>query len=309
MAWIYFQESAESDSHSNLGLEQSRIVNQTDMPNVFFCHECNQVTLTELPFGTTCEPCMGINLNQKSTSSSEDSHAKTSVLQEMELAWKESEADFFSKSSDLQVNFDRDSFSWKTCQLSLFGGLTEFAWNSLRWGMICDGQLFQPHQLVPTTDESDGFYLPTPTASQAGTNGKRFNKITKKWDLNAKLSLSTMATKNMWPTPRANDAEKRGDFDEKNHRNGLPAAVKRFPTPCARDFRTPSQADMNRNTPSLATISFGTGGQLNPRWVEWLMGYHIEWTELDVSATQWFRSKQEKHSKNLSESEDGYEKT
>jgi len=111
MAWIYFQESAESDSHSNLGLEQSRIVNQTDMPNVFFCHECNQVTLTELPFGTTCEPCMGINLNQKSTSSSEDSHAKTSVLQEMELAWKESEADFFSKSSDLQVNFDRDSFS------------------------------------------------------------------------------------------------------------------------------------------------------------------------------------------------------
>ena len=37
------------------------------------------------------------------------------------------------------------------------------------------------------------------------------------------------------PTPRANDAEKRGNFDEHNTRNGLAGFVKRYPTPRASD--------------------------------------------------------------------------
>jgi DNA (cytosine-5)-methyltransferase 1 len=28
------------------------------------------------------------------------------------------------------------------------------------------------------------------------------------------------------------------------------------------------------------------GGQLNPTWVEWLMGFPLGWTDLDASATQ-----------------------
>jgi len=68
------------------------------------------------------------------------------------------------------VKFDRDSFSWKTSQLSLFGGLIEFSWNSLRWGMILDGLLYQPQKLEPSIFENDGSYLPTPTASDYGKN-------------------------------------------------------------------------------------------------------------------------------------------
>ena len=41
----------------------------------------------------------------------------------------------------------------------------------------------------------------------------------------------------MWPTPRANDAEKRGNFDPTNPRNGLPGAVKIWPTPRAQSSR------------------------------------------------------------------------
>lgn len=37
------------------------------------------------------------------------------------------------------------------------------------------------------------------------------------------------------PTSRANDAQKRGAFDENNPRNGLPAAIKRLRTPLASD--------------------------------------------------------------------------
>jgi hypothetical protein len=39
------------------------------------------------------------------------------------------------------------------------------------------------------------------------------------------------------------------------------------------------------------------GGQLNPTWVEWLMGYPSEWTVLEDWATQWFRPKRGKRSK------------
>ena len=47
----------------------------------------------------------------------------------------------------------------------------------------------------------------------------------------------------LWPTPRANDPEKRGDFDAMNPRNGLPAAVKMYPTPSASMM---TEADMEQ---------------------------------------------------------------
>ena len=125
-----------------------------------------------------------------------------------------------------------------------------------------------------------------------------------------------------WPTPRANDAEKRGRVSS-DPRNGLPGAVMIWPTPSASDcgrtainphltkngtirhigksggqsyarldavaamFPTPrgnagtgpSNAPNRQGGPDLQTH---IGGQLNPTWVEWLMGFPIGWTDLDV---------------------------
>ena len=52
-----------------------------------------------------------------------------------------------------------------------------------------------------------------------------------------------------------------------------------LPTPCARDWKDngTSPAELRRNSATLATIA---GGQLNPMWVEWLMGYPTGWTGL-----------------------------
>jgi len=79
-----------------------------------------------------------------------------------------------------------------------------------------------------------------------------------------------------WPTPRANDAEKRGQLAP-DPRNGLPMAVQ-WATPQARDHRSgkSSAATHDKNSQPL---SEQVGDLLNPTWVEWLMGWPIDWTK------------------------------
>jgi hypothetical protein len=329
MAWTYLVESGESPQPFRSGSPQSLTVKRTPTVRLSYFHEWLTGRCQSPRYGMTCERCQGMNLNQcRLTLSSADSPVRTSAVREMASAWKASEAVCFSRSSDLCVTFDPDSFSWKTSQLSLFGGLTEFLWSSLRWGMTVDGRLFQPQNLEPHTCANAGSYLPTPTASEYGTGNNQKNG-------ESKPSLNTMARKNNWPTPRANDAEKRGNFDATNPRNGLAAAVKLWPTPKASEAtRGDSPAERRRQTPCLsAAVNMlptptardyrigdkpdstrwkrkdeqgrthdlndvaAPGGKLNPLWVEWLMGYRIGWTELGAWGTQWFQQRRAKPSK------------
>ena len=264
MGWIYLAELEGLESHFKDGCEQSPIVNRTDTHKPFYCPECNRVTLIERQYGTMCE-----HLERRYLEANESTlfleafrdHARILVLQEMEKAWRESEADFFTKSQDLQVNLDRASFSWRTCQQSLFGGLTEFVWNSLRWGMIVDGQLFQPKKLEPTTPEKDGSCLPTPVASRCGYqsqgNGTKRYMLPQLWKMG------------------------------------------RLPTPTARDYKDRGLGvEMKRKSPSLPTFWKATHGtNMPPSFVEWIMGFNIGHTALSAAATAWFHHKPKKHLK------------
>lgn len=169
MAWIFSVESEGSQQHLSHGSSQSRTVNVTDTLNQCSCPAWPAVYYTRPPFGMMCGRCEGIYC-PRWISSPGVSHARTSALQELEQAWKEADQDYFSRSFASLANFDPDSFSWKTSQLSLFGGLTEFSWSSLRWGSIVDGRLYQPQRWEPRTSGSDGSYLPTPTAKHYGSN-------------------------------------------------------------------------------------------------------------------------------------------
>lgn len=202
-------------------------------------------------------------------SSTEDFHARISVLLELEQAWKESDQDYFTKSYDYVACFDRDSFSWKMSQLSLFEVLTEFSWSSLRWGMTVDGRLYQPQNLVPRTCERDGLCLPTPTASMAGTNGKTWNEETQSW-INGKPSLNMMATHGMLSTPTARDWK---------------------------DGKNPKQHGRHSPSIGIQMAQNGHKGYLNPQFVEMMMGYGTGWTALEDWAMQWFHSKPKKRLK------------
>lgn len=65
------------------------------------------------------------------------------------------------------ANYDLESHSWKTSQLSLFGDYQEFVGDFPKSGMIRNGVLYRLENLVLPTYESASFALPTPVSREA----------------------------------------------------------------------------------------------------------------------------------------------
>ena len=86
----------------------------------------------------------------------------------------------------------------------------------------------------------------------------------------------------MWPTPTARDCKGANSLEHllqpktpgnNHHVRQLANAVRLYATPCAGDAQGTNGGGNGR---SLRT---DVGGQLNPEWVEWLMGFPPGWTE------------------------------
>jgi hypothetical protein len=147
--------------------------------------------------------------------------------------------------------------------------------------------------------------LPTPLAGDA-----EGGRTTKGKGRQAEAGLRQVV-QNLLPTPRANDAEKRGQIAN-DPRNGLPATImhliptpraegfdagkhkgkadsvhsliKMLPTPTARDWKSEkaSPETMAKNARPLSeTLGANTGYKLQPEFVEWMMGFPENWTEVN----------------------------
>ena len=81
----------------------------------------------------------------------------------------------------------------------------------------------------------------------------------------------------------------------KRHGLDLPTAV-RFATPQARDWRTGALHRWD-NPNRTRNLNDQIGGQLNPAWVEWLMGFPLGWTALDALEMQSFRKSRKRSGK------------
>jgi hypothetical protein len=118
--------------------------------------------------------------------------------------------------------------------------------------------------------------------------------------------------KKKWPTPTRQDADKATKIWREDYQNNLTAAVfnpeRIFPTPTARDhkggykteslIRRDGKSRAFDHLPNAVLDGKGTetsGGQLNPTWVEWLMGWPLGWTDLKPLETGRFRSWQQQH--------------
>ncbi len=115
---------------------------------------------------------------------------------------------------------------------------------------------------------------------------------------NLRLRLSELGTggqdaflwgSTIYPSPKASDSKGTGPMGSRSAEHDL---VKRnlrgcvlFATPCRGDATGTNGGGNHR---SLRT---DVSGQLNPEWVEWLMGFPAGWSELEPSAMRSYRSR------------------
>ena len=252
------------------------------------------------------------------TCSQADSPANPSARRENEKARKMS-GGFGPITRKPFAFFDLDSSSWRMFQTSLLSTKSSVKFSATwpRAGTMRNGRVFVLPMLEHHTEGNESSSLLTPSAVSYGSNiGGGMGRVGP-----IRPSLETMARKNLWPTPKAQNANSpgihgRGGLD-------LQTAVKMWPTPTMTDSKgrtyTYDQGDKTKprlslsglvkfyptpttprphdnestagkylptqNQRDLSSVVARNGGQLNPAWVEWLMGFPIGYTALEHWAT------------------------
>ncbi len=227
--------------------------------------------------GTMCEPSTASRGAELLTSSAGGSPAQTSALPAKAQGLKASKADSGEKWRASFARFDRDTCSWKTAQCSLLADSGESSVIWPRSGMTVGGLAYPLPTVGRRTNETGYGFWQTPVADDCVDlkMGKFNSRGEPKLSAQAKMFPTAKASDSDWggmgellhyvktgsprgiPTPRANDAEKRGNIDATNKRNGLAGFVRKMPTP---------DGLMN---PEIAGLLMG------PKFVEWLMGWPI----------------------------------
>jgi hypothetical protein len=303
MSWLYSQALVEEYLGENFSDgEQSAPLSGNHIPQAY----CSPDKMTELSrlsrYGMTYKP-LTENLGEELlTLYLEVFHAKTLVPQEkaQELTGKEAECGEKWRASF--TKFDPDLSLWRTHQCSLLGDLDEFSETWPQWGLMRDGECWEQRTLEQTIRGTgygfspngvDSFHTPNTTGLDGGSNSRRALK--KKVELCPTPTSSTGGpnhnspttlagkryTMNLagyaqkFPTPLATDWKPRGPNSKQQ---GLAERVK-WGTPKAQDSR---HALWDRGKSNLGEQVSGlhNGGKLNPTWVEWLMGWPLEWTDL-----------------------------
>jgi hypothetical protein len=270
------------------------------------------------PSGMMCRPLTGNRGEDLLMWFREDFLAKTYPVQEREQALPDRAAVCGRTWHALSEKYDLDSCSWKIHH-SLFP--VELDWSSVilpRWGMTVSGQLYQ-HQTSerPISATGSGYWLTPTTMNIAPTEDRREKRTAYRASVGRKDSPGSLAeevaTPKFWPTPTCNMVSGGPNHNSPavlagQHGINLAGAVNRWPTPCATDYKGAGKNGELRDRLDYAVergatksndysmeVDLEAGGQLNPTWVEWLMGWPLGWTDLRPSAMDKFQSWQQQH--------------
>jgi len=168
--------------------------------------------------------------------------------------------------------------SWRTWQRCLLEGWIEFSGRWPRSGMMLNGIAYRLPTLVPRMSGTGCSYWLTPTVNTAEHPGQVKHKPGQQLRLTQQVN-----NRDLWPKPDANCGNRGPAKDPAaTHRPSgaqrqmtINDAVKMWPTP--RAFMHKDSAT-DRGKSNLGEV---VGGQLNPMWVEWLMGFPLGWTDLE----------------------------
>ena len=187
------------------------------------------------------------------------------------------------------TKLDLNTRLWKTHQCSLLEDLESYSETWPQSGTMRNGKCWERQTLELGIKEIEFGLLP---------NGINFFHTPNTTGLDGGSNSRKALKKRMeqWPTPDAN-CGKRGTQPNWTpiRKSGQPAqytinqAVRdRFPTPQASDNRdrgNMSSPSVKRRLKigkqvSLSQSVSDNSGKLNPTWVEWLMGWPMQWTDL-----------------------------
>ena len=323
MSWLYLPASVASNSAlkrqavSELCVALNAILTQSKSSRP----ACRKGRSRTRRHGTTLSPLTGDLGTALWTSLLVASRARTSAQRAKVRASQRERAPVFGpRCSESFARFDLATCSLRTCQCSLLGGSDVYSQTYPRAGTMRTGIAYQHEPLAPLTAGTGSSLWPTPStmdtvdgrtrepqanrhslglaeqvkwptmsASQARSEGligimrKRVEDGTvteaeaeammggslrparmRAWPTCPTPEHGGSLTQRTWPTPSTED-----------HKDDGPAVLSRMFTP---EMKTCDQRLRN-------FVAAQAGGQLNPTWVEWLMGFPLAWTDLGASAT------------------------
>nr|WP_264162475.1 hypothetical protein [Burkholderia cepacia] len=240
-------------------------------------------------FGMTFEPLTADLGAELLTSWLADFLAKTSAQPAPETDSMANVADSGPKWLGSFARFSPSESKWKTAQCSLLGDSDEFSETWPRWGSMRNGGCYlRPIQTPLIYGSGSGSEVIWPTPTVHGNHNMPGASASSGWGLSSAAKL--------WPTPTASLADKGGRITPRKGREGgtLIEAVssRMYPTPVADDTGHRKAKYAQGGMP----LSHFAGGQLNPEWVEWLMGWPIGHTALKPLETARYREWLQQHS-------------
>jgi len=276
MSWLYSQALVEEYLAAN-SLDGEQSVQSNGKPiQQAYCAPDKMTEFSRLSrFGMTFKPLMADRGEELLMLFREDFLAKTLVPQEKAQELMENDQECGEKWRGSFVKYDPNTSLWKTHQCSLLGDLDEFLETWPQWGLMRDGECWEQRTLERRTKGTESgfspdgqtfFHTPNTTGLDGGSNSRKA--------LRKRLELL--------PTPNARDWK---DSQTAGNRKspGL-GVVAHWPTPRTKGMcgGSGSWDLLNKNTTveEARLMGAGNGGQLNPPWVEWLMGWPLGWTDL-----------------------------
>jgi len=264
----------------------------------------------------TCEPSLPLDAIGQSISSAAASHAKTSALQARGQGSQERGLVFGTSLQESFAKLAPDGSLWKTSAPSLLGDSEPFSKTWPASGLMRNGTAYQLVPLVRRTAGKEFGLWRTPSAQEPGVKAERLTSrepggqarhYDKETGRLAQIGLSQQVQlRAMYPTPSASQMPCEGTVrlarqrwlagdctleeasaiagrDVRDKQGKVPSL---WPMPTARDWKSgkgKTQAERGRSHGQ--SLAEANGGQLNPTWVEWLMGFPLGWTDLGDSAT------------------------
>ena len=259
-------------------------------------------------YGMTYKPLTATRGEELLTLYLEDFHARTSAqpekVQELQAADQECGNIWLAS----LAKYDHSTSMWKTAQCSLLEDSMSFSLTLPRWGLMQNGALYPQQTLVQTIKENESGLWPTSNTLEGLAPKKldrimEYNNKSRPGRSYASMNLREQVVYGKIPIVPTPDASARGptkDYDPKaKSQSGrtLQSFVKKWPTPTANEDAcgkpTGKMQKMLGNHPEVRQDP--AGGTLNPTWVEWLMGWPLEWTDLKPLGMDKYRKWLEQH--------------